>query len=64
MKINDHLIPLRENVEECIILSTPKPPKLWTVEYESGNIRKWSKSHLKKYYTVCEKDTKNKDHLH
>ena len=50
MEINDKLIPLRENVQSCIILKAPDPPELWTVKYSSGKTRKWSKAHLKKYY--------------
>lgn len=52
MQLNDTLFPLREGVESCIIIDAPVPPAKWTVRYESGRIRKWSKSHLRKYYAI------------
>ena len=48
------LHPLRPGVESCEIIDTPIPPRPWTVRYKSGKIKKWSKSHLRKYYTLDE----------
>jgi len=55
MKEGDILMGLRRGVNMCIIIKAPTPPKLWTVEYMPSGVRStWSKTHLKKYYTVIE----------
>jgi len=52
MKSGCKLIPLREGMQSCVIIEDPDPPKKWLVKYESGKYRRWSKTHLKKYYMV------------
>lgn len=56
MKAGDELKPLRDGVQCCKIIATPIPPEKWTVRYSSGLEKQWSKSHLKKYYMVIEKE--------
>lgn len=48
------LVPCREGMDECVIIKAPTPPELWTVRYRSGANRRWSKTHLRKYYKVKE----------
>lgn len=54
MKKGDWLIPVRAGVERCLITDDPSPPELWEVKYVSGRRKKWSKSHLRKYYFVAD----------
>ena len=54
MKIGDKLRSISPVVDDCTIEFAPKPPEKWTVIYTTGRVKRWSKSHLKKYYYVLE----------
>ena len=58
MKKGDILRSKSPVVDDCEVLTDPKPPQKWLVKYPNGRQKLWSKSHLKKYYYVLETDYK------
>ncbi|WP_304634064.1 hypothetical protein [Pseudoalteromonas sp.] len=43
---------LRKPQVSCVVVEFKKPPQQTTVRYQNGYERKWSLSHLRKYYQI------------